>query len=186
MRKGPEVLTTSVIYSWSFVPEIFHSGQPSHGGDRKTFEVMTSTCFLLHLLFIYSLIEKTVTVNNIINHNKITYYLTHTSYSLTHTSYSLTHTSYSLTHTSYSLTHTSYSLSHTSYSLSHTSYSLTHTSYSLTHMSYSLAHTSYSLTHTSYSLIHLKLQNTRKRRQAGINNMVELNGFHPPLLFCHY
>ena len=137
MRKGPEVLTTSVIYSRSFVPEIFHSGQPSHGGDRKTFEVMTSTCFLLHLLFIYSLIEKTVTVNNIINHNKITYYLTHTSYSLTH-------------------------------------------------MSYSLAHTSYSLTHTSYSLIHLKLQNTRKRRQAGINNMVELNGFHPPLLFCHY
>ena len=44
------------------VPEIFHSGQPSHGGDRKTFEVMTSTCLLLHLLFIYSLIEKTVTV----------------------------------------------------------------------------------------------------------------------------
>ena len=26
--------------SWSFVT---HSGQPSHGGDRKTFEVMPST-----------------------------------------------------------------------------------------------------------------------------------------------
>ena len=38
----------------------------------RDIEVMTSTCFLLHLLFIYSLIEKTVTVNNIINHNKIT------------------------------------------------------------------------------------------------------------------
>jgi len=25
------------------VTEIFHNGQPSHGGDRKTFEVMTST-----------------------------------------------------------------------------------------------------------------------------------------------
>ena len=23
--------------------QIFHNGQPSHGGDRKTFEVMTST-----------------------------------------------------------------------------------------------------------------------------------------------
>ena len=89
MKKEPEVLTTSVTYSWSFVTQIFHSGQPSHGGDRKTFEVMTPTCLLLHLLFIYSLIEKTVTVNNIINHNKITYYLTHMSYSLTHTSFTL-------------------------------------------------------------------------------------------------
>ena len=25
------------------VRQMFHSGQPSHGGDRKTFEVMTST-----------------------------------------------------------------------------------------------------------------------------------------------
>jgi hypothetical protein len=25
------------------VTQIFHIGQPSHGGDRKTFEVMTST-----------------------------------------------------------------------------------------------------------------------------------------------
>jgi hypothetical protein len=30
-------------YPWSFVTQIFHNGQPSHGGDRKTFEVMTST-----------------------------------------------------------------------------------------------------------------------------------------------
>jgi hypothetical protein len=27
---------------WSFVTQIFHYGQPSHGGDRNTFEVMTS------------------------------------------------------------------------------------------------------------------------------------------------
>ena len=26
-----------------FVTQIFDNGQPSHGGDRKTFEVMTST-----------------------------------------------------------------------------------------------------------------------------------------------
>jgi len=37
------VFTTSEIYLWSFVKQIVHSGQPSHGGDRKTFELMTST-----------------------------------------------------------------------------------------------------------------------------------------------
>jgi hypothetical protein len=40
--KDREVLATSVAYPWSFVTHILHSGQPSHGGDRKTFEVMTS------------------------------------------------------------------------------------------------------------------------------------------------
>ena len=34
---------TSGTYSWSFVTQMFHIGQPSHGGDHKTFEVMTST-----------------------------------------------------------------------------------------------------------------------------------------------
>jgi hypothetical protein len=41
--KNREVLTTSGTYSWSFVTQIFHNGQPSHGDDIKTFEVMTST-----------------------------------------------------------------------------------------------------------------------------------------------
>jgi hypothetical protein len=41
--KGREVFTTSETYPWSFVTQIFINGQPSHGGDRKTFEVMTST-----------------------------------------------------------------------------------------------------------------------------------------------
>jgi hypothetical protein len=41
--KDREVLTTSEAYPWSFVTQIFHSGQPSHGGDRKIFEAMTST-----------------------------------------------------------------------------------------------------------------------------------------------
>jgi hypothetical protein len=40
--KDREVLMTSGTYPWSFVTQIFHSGQPSHGGDRKTFEVMTT------------------------------------------------------------------------------------------------------------------------------------------------
>jgi len=37
------VFTTSGTYPWSFVTQIFHNGQPSHDGDRKIFEVMTST-----------------------------------------------------------------------------------------------------------------------------------------------
>jgi len=31
---------TSEPYPWSFAIQIFHNDQPSHGGDRKTFEVM--------------------------------------------------------------------------------------------------------------------------------------------------
>jgi hypothetical protein len=42
-RKDREVFTTSGIYPWSVVTQIFHNGQPSHGGDRTIFEVMTST-----------------------------------------------------------------------------------------------------------------------------------------------
>ena len=41
--KDREVFTTSGTYPWSFVTQIFHNVQPSHGGDRKTFEMMTST-----------------------------------------------------------------------------------------------------------------------------------------------
>ena len=37
------MVTISGAYPWSFVTQIFHNGQPSHGGDRKPFEVMTST-----------------------------------------------------------------------------------------------------------------------------------------------
>ena len=41
--KDWEVLTTSGTYPWSFVTQIFQNGQPSHGGDRKTYEVIIST-----------------------------------------------------------------------------------------------------------------------------------------------
>ena len=37
------MFTTSGTNPWSFVTQIFHNGQPSHGGDRKFFEVMTLT-----------------------------------------------------------------------------------------------------------------------------------------------
>jgi hypothetical protein len=38
-----KVFTTSGTYPWLFVTQIFHNGQPCHGGDRTLFEVMTST-----------------------------------------------------------------------------------------------------------------------------------------------
>jgi hypothetical protein len=41
--KDWKVFTTSGTYPWPFVTQIFHSDQPCHCGDRKTFEVMTST-----------------------------------------------------------------------------------------------------------------------------------------------
>ena len=37
------MFTTSGTYPWSFVTQIFHNGQPCHGGDRTISEVMTST-----------------------------------------------------------------------------------------------------------------------------------------------
>ena len=40
--KNREVFTTSGTYPWSFVTQIFHNGQPSHGDECNTFEVMTS------------------------------------------------------------------------------------------------------------------------------------------------
>jgi hypothetical protein len=40
--KDRKVFTTSGTYLWLFVTRIFHNSQPSYGGNRKTFEVMTS------------------------------------------------------------------------------------------------------------------------------------------------
>ena len=36
------MIKTSGTYPWLFVTQIFHSGQPSHDGDRKVSELMTS------------------------------------------------------------------------------------------------------------------------------------------------
>ena len=43
MGKGSRTAYANGTYPWSFVTQIFHSGQPSHAGDREMFEVMTST-----------------------------------------------------------------------------------------------------------------------------------------------
>ena len=39
-KRTREVITTSRTYPWSCGTQIFHNGQPSHGGDRKTFEIL--------------------------------------------------------------------------------------------------------------------------------------------------
>jgi len=36
------VFTTSEMYPWSFVTQIFHKGPPCHGGDRKMIIVLVS------------------------------------------------------------------------------------------------------------------------------------------------
>jgi hypothetical protein len=41
--KDREVFATSGTYSWSFVPHISNNSQTGHDGDRKSFEMMTST-----------------------------------------------------------------------------------------------------------------------------------------------
>ena len=40
------MFTTSRTYPWPFATQIFHNSQPSHGGDRTIFEVMTSTLLI--------------------------------------------------------------------------------------------------------------------------------------------
>jgi len=43
MRKGPDHDYNKGTYPWSFVTQIYRNDKPGHGGNRKTFEVMTST-----------------------------------------------------------------------------------------------------------------------------------------------
>ena len=43
-ERTEEVFTTSVTYPLSFVTQIFRSGDPRPGDDRKTFEVQFRLC----------------------------------------------------------------------------------------------------------------------------------------------
>ena len=51
-------------YPWLFVTQIFHNGQTSHGDDRKTFEVMTSTWPIRTLGSVASLLAATLYQGN--------------------------------------------------------------------------------------------------------------------------
>ena len=41
LGKDQEVFTKSKTYQWSYVTQIFHNDQPSHGGDRKIYYLKT-------------------------------------------------------------------------------------------------------------------------------------------------
>jgi hypothetical protein len=62
---------TSGTYPWSFVTQIFHNGQPSHGGNRKIFEVMTSTLPKGNLGSVASLLAATFYQGNIDRNHKL-------------------------------------------------------------------------------------------------------------------
>ena len=62
--KDRGVLVTSGSYPWSFVIQIFHSGQPSHGGDRTIFEVKTLTLSRGTLASVASLLAATLYQGN--------------------------------------------------------------------------------------------------------------------------
>ena len=51
-------------YSWSYVPQIFHDAQPSHGGNCKTFKMVASTLPLGTLVSLASLLAATLYQGN--------------------------------------------------------------------------------------------------------------------------
>jgi hypothetical protein len=67
--KDREVFTTSGTYPWSFVTQIFHNGQPCHGGDHNIFEVMTSTLPKGNLGSVVSLLAATKSLIKSSQHN---------------------------------------------------------------------------------------------------------------------
>jgi hypothetical protein len=58
------MLTKSGTYPWSFVIQIFHSSQPSHGGDRTIFEMKTLTLLRGTLASVASLLAATLYQGN--------------------------------------------------------------------------------------------------------------------------
>jgi hypothetical protein len=69
--KDSEVFTTSGKYPWSFVTQIFHSSHPSYGGDRKIFEVITSTWPKGTLGSVDSLLAATLYQGNPVRNHKL-------------------------------------------------------------------------------------------------------------------
>jgi hypothetical protein len=65
--KSREVLPTSGTLPWSFVTQIFHG----HGGDHKTFEVMTSTYAIWILGSVGSLLAATLYQGNTERNHKL-------------------------------------------------------------------------------------------------------------------
>ena len=72
------MFTTSGTYPWSFVTQLFHNGQPGHGGERNIFEVMISTLPKRTLGSVASLLAATLYQKEILigtTHSGISYHL---------------------------------------------------------------------------------------------------------------
>ena len=66
--KDREVFTTSGTHPWSFVTQIFHNGQPSRGGDRKTFVILLRTDYhMMSINCILWLVIKSKETNYIVS-----------------------------------------------------------------------------------------------------------------------
>ena len=68
------MFTTSGTYPWSFVVQIFHNGQSSHGGDRKTDVVMPSTLLIRTLGSVAFVLSATLYQGNHENDTQATEY----------------------------------------------------------------------------------------------------------------
>jgi hypothetical protein len=71
MMKGPGSAYDKWNIAVVFVTHIFHNGQPSHGGDCKTFEVMTSTYPRVNLGSVAALLAATLYQGNSDRNHKL-------------------------------------------------------------------------------------------------------------------
>ena len=65
------MFSKSGTYPWSFVLQIFHSGQPSHGGDRTLFEVKNLTLPRGTIALVVSLLAATLYQGNSDTNHKL-------------------------------------------------------------------------------------------------------------------
>ena len=69
--KDRELFTISGTYPWSFVIQIFHSGQPCYGGNRTIFEVKALTLPRGTLASVASLLAATFYQGNADTNHKL-------------------------------------------------------------------------------------------------------------------
>ena len=77
------MFTTCGTYPWSFLKQIFRSGQPSYGGDRKILEVRTSALPKGTLGSVASLLAATLYQGNPDRNHKLWNIVSYTPYAST-------------------------------------------------------------------------------------------------------
>ena len=89
--KDREVFTTRGTNPWWFVTYIFHTGQLSHGGDRKTYEMMTSTYSIVTLDSVTSLLTTSLYEGNHDKNHKLLWSIVSTKRYILHMQVSMLH-----------------------------------------------------------------------------------------------